>query len=257
MPEVVEERDGTKRRVLVTRAPHQASALAEELRRRGAEPVLLPVIEVAEPASWRPFQEALLDLDAYDWLLFTSANAVEVFLKRVEVSALSGRTQIGAIGAATARGLTAAGVRVDVIPPRAVAESFAEALLPRMRAGTKVLLVRAEQAREHLPEALRAAGAEVVIAPAYRTVIPAASVHLVRELFEHRPPDVAAFTSSSSVSNLLALASEAGVKLPATMRRVSIGPITSATMREAGLPPDAEALEANVVSLADACLSVA
>ena len=118
--------------------------------------------------------------------------------------------------------------------------------------------MRAQEARELLPQALGAAGADLVIAPAYRTQIPAGSVAAVRRMFANPDlwPDVVTFTSSSSVHNLLELLSRAELKLPAEIRRVSIGPITSQTLEEAGLPPHREATEATVRALAQACLEV-
>ncbi len=119
---------------------------------------------------------------------------------------------------------------------------------------TRFLLVRAEDARDVLPEALRAAGAEVTIAPAYRTVVPSGSIDAVRELFRGEAPGIAAvtFTSSSTARNLLALCEAAGVVLPATAVRVSIGPITSETLRSLGYAPHAEAVTASVAALAQA-----
>ena len=249
-------------RVLITRAPHQASPLAEALRAAVLDPVLIPTIDLAPPTTFAPLDAALAHLDRFHWLIFTSANAVEAFALRAtgqfvtlsEAKDLLGKSgiRIAAIGPATARALTAIGLTPTLIPPQAVAESLADALLPHTRPGSLILLVRAEQARDLLPEALRAAGADVTIAPAYRTVIPAASAQQIRELF-HSPeswPHAIAFTSSSTVTNLLALLDSAGLTLPGEIRRVSIGPITSQTLRERGYPPHTEAPESTVAALA-------
>ncbi len=262
--------------VLVTRSRTQASELGERLRALGTEPILVPTIEIVEPTSFAPLDAALASLDHFEWLLFTSANAVEVFGRRLALSpGVSVRAKVAAIGRATAAALAELGLVPDLVPKDAVAESLTEALLPHARQAdgraTRFLLIRAEQAREHLPEALRAAGGEVTIAPAYRTVIPDGSLALVRELF--RPVlagaagsawnmrarsagegpkliEAITFTSSSSVRNLLALCEAAGVTLPEGALRVSIGPVTSQTLREVGLPPHAEAREATAASLA-------
>ena len=117
-------------RILVTRSPHQASELADALRALGAEPVLIPTIETVEPTSYAPLDEALARLDGFDWLIFTSANAVEAFARRLDGRALPVGLKIAAIGAATARALEAAGFGVDLVPALAVAESLTEALLP-------------------------------------------------------------------------------------------------------------------------------
>jgi uroporphyrinogen-III synthase len=177
-------------------------------------------------------------------------------------------------------------VTPQLVPPQAVAESLAGALLPHARqpngTATRFLLVRAEEAREHLPETLRGAGGEVTVAPAYGTVIPAASVELIRDLFPPaadsrvtheiatssrmggaRSPDLPqpsidaiTFTSSSTARNLVALCNAAEVTLPESALRVSIGPITSQTLRDLGLPPHAEAPEATVTSLAETLMTV-
>lgn len=261
----------TPPRVLVTRAPHQGSALADHLRLLGADPVLVPAIEVVDPTSWAPLEDALRTLNEFHWLLFTSANAAEIFARRLpplglsswtpkeaerEGSALPPNLRIAAIGAATERALQQNGLPCHLVPAQAAAESLTEALLPHACQAdgtpTRFLLLRAEEAREHLPETLRAAGAEVTVVPVYRTVIPGASADLLGDLFS-RDPAIAAitFTSSSAARNLVALCDSAGVRVPASALRISIGPITSQTLRNLGLPPHAEAPEASLLSLAE------
>jgi uroporphyrinogen-III synthase len=276
-------------RILITRSPHQASDLADRLRALGAEPILIPTIDTVDPTTFAPLDAALTRLASPDqsarfhWLLFTSANAVEAFHRRQALSTLyplpSTLCSIAAIGPATARALEAIGLTPNLIPPQAVAESLAEALLPHALQAdgtpTRFLLIRAEEAREHLPETLRAAGADVTIAPAYRTVIPAGSIDAIRELFKQSKthPDAITFTSSSTARNLFALLEAAGITLPKPEEIVilskakdlllegadhprspiiaSIGPITSATLRDLGHPPHIEAPEATVTSLAE------
>ncbi|MGI4829166.1 MAG: uroporphyrinogen-III synthase [Janthinobacterium lividum] len=247
-------------RVLVTRALSQSSELAETLRTLGAEPVLIPAIETVEPVSFTVLDEALAQLGSFHWLLFTSANAVEAFASRLRATVQQQRVvssfRIAAIGPATARALASAGLRTDLMPEQAVAESLTAALLPFAKrtdgSPTRFLLVRAEEAREHLPETLRTAGAEVIVAPAYRTVVPEASIALIRTLFADpaETPAAITFTSSSTARNLLALCDAAGVQFPASALCVSIGPITSQTLHELGWPPVAEAPEATVKALA-------
>ena len=279
------------RRVLVTRSPHQGSELAERLRAMGLEPILIPAIEIVEPGSFAILDAALAKLEGFQWLVFTSANAVAAFAHRLEIAQLrvlhpcdgtpaarwgeapqpcGEAPQVAAIGAGTARALEAIRLTPDVVPLQAVAESLGEALLRYARQPdgrpTRFLLIRAEEGREHLPETLRAAGAEVTVAPAYRTVIPAGSMVLLRELFAPSAGGVPrreagqnrvgaiTFTSSSTARNLVALCEAAGVGLPASAMRVSIGPITSQTLRELGLPPHAEASEATLAALAEAVM---
>lgn len=250
-------------RVLVTRAKSQSSVLAATLRTLGAEPVLIPAIEMVEPSSFAVLDEAIAHLAEYHWLIVTSANAVEVFAGRLQKSGplqsnrLLFPCKIAAIGPATTRALEAVGFRPDLLPEEAVAESLTAALLFYARqvdgSPTRFLLVRAEEAREHLRDTLRAAGAEVTVAPAYRTVVPEGSVTSLRELLSDPSRGLAAitFTSSSTARNLLALCEAAKVQLPASALRVSIGPITTQTLRELGWPPHAEAPEANVLALAE------
>jgi uroporphyrinogen-III synthase len=251
----------TNTRVLVTRSPHQSSELATQLSALGLEPVLVPAIELARPASFEVLDAALADLESFDWLIFTSANAVEALDRRLAALGLRAsalRMRIAVIGPATARAVEAIGLVPELIPPQAVAESLAEALLSHVRkpdgARARFLLVRAEDARDVLPDELRGAGAEVIIAPTYRTVVPVESIDAVRKLFGGAAPGVAAitFTSSSTARNLLALCEAAGVTLPPNVLRVSIGPITSETLRSLSYAPHAEALTASVAALAQA-----
>lgn len=253
-------------RVLVTRASRQASLLADLLRAAGAEPVVIPTIELVEPSSLAPLDEAWERLGTFHWLLFTSANAVEFVGRHLAgvglmlCAGLPSGVKVAAIGPATARAVEAAGLRVDLVPRQAVAESLAEELLPYAvqpdGSPSRLLLLRAEEAREVLPDTLRAAGAEVTVVPVYRNVIPADSMAAIGELFsaQERWPDAIAFTSSSSVTNLLALLEAASLMLPQGVMRISIGPITSQTLRDFALPPDAEAVESNLASLVAAVM---
>jgi len=263
-------------RILITRAPHQASPLADALRAVGLEPILIPTIELAQPTTFAPLDAALARPDRFHWLIFTSANAVEAFAARINRAGAPSSTggsiagqggvsslgmipalRIAAIGPATARALQAIGLTPNLMPPQAVAESLAATLVPHALqpdgSPTRFLLIRAEAARDVLPDALRAAGAEVTIAPAYRTLIPTASAQQIRELF-HSPasyPEAIAFTSSSTATNLLALLEASGLTLPPEIPRISIGPITSQTLHDLGYPPHAEAAEPTVPALAD------
>ena len=239
------------KRVLVTRAPHQASALADGLRDAGAEPILIPTIQIAEPTSYAALDAALACLGTYDWMVFTSANAVEAFHRRAQLLRITRLPKhVAAIGAATERAARGVGLTVDAVPPKAVAESLAQELA-RDAEGRTFLLVRAAEARDVVPDALRAAGGLVTVAEAYRNEVPGESVGALRELFSapERYPDAVTFTSASTARNLAALLEEAGLELPAGVVRASIGPITSDAMRELGIAPDVEAPEASVASL--------
>ncbi|MDP9037655.1 MAG: uroporphyrinogen-III synthase [Acidobacteriota bacterium] len=242
------------KRVLVTRAPHQASVLADRLRESGAEPVLIPTIAIAEPHSLAALDAALACLETYDWMVFTSANAVEAFHRRAQFHRITQLPRrIAAIGPATERAANAVGLAVDLVPDKSVAESLAEALLPQA-SGSRFLLVRAAEARDLIPDALRNAGGAVTVAEAYRNEVPASSVAALRELFATREslPDAATFTSASTARNLAALLEEAGLVLPETVVRASIGPITSAAMRDLGMASHLEAGEPSPAALVQA-----
>jgi uroporphyrinogen-III synthase len=248
-------------RVLVTRSRHQAPELAAQLSGLGLEPVLVPAIEIAAPSSFDALDDAVAHVGSYHWLIFTSANAVEAFRARCEllgIEAAAVQARVAAIGPATARALESIGLGVKLIPPQAIAESLAEALLRYARwpdgSPNRFLLVRAEDARDVVPEELRGAGAEVAIAAAYRTVVPQGSIDAIRALFGGGTSEIAAitFTSSSAARNLFGLCEAAGVVLPGNVIRVSIGPITSETLRSLGYAPHAEAVTASVAALAQA-----
>ncbi len=237
------------KRVLVTRAAHQASALGDALAARGLTVIAIPSIAMEPPSDeYATLHREMERLDEFDWLLFTSANAVEVFTREFQVLGLEWvPCRIGSIGAATTRALRAAGMQVNLQPRTAVSEAFAAALQPHVR-NQRVLLVQAESAREVLPRAMQQAGAELVIAPAYRTVTPLKSAEALRR--EMQQLDAITFTSSSSVRNLLELCENAGVKLPRGVVLASIGPITSQTLQEFGYEPQVETPVADIEVLA-------
>ena len=252
----------TGRRILITRTRSQASSLAAELERLGAVPVLIPTIEIVPPSSLSELDAVVSNLEAFDWLLFTSANAVQAFMQQARKLGRSiPLIQIAAIGPATERALRTAGIlsgsRPILLPPVAVAESLADALLPHVqsllakRCSAKLALIRAEVARDHLPETLGAAGAMVTVAPAYRNVLPAGSLVLLQQVLQDasRTPEAITFTSSSTATNFVDLLTATGLPLPARMRRISIGPVTSVTLRRLELPPHTEAEDPTIPSL--------
>jgi uroporphyrinogen-III synthase len=250
------------RTILVTRARRQAGRLSEELRALGADVVEIPAIEIVPPESYAALDAALGNLSQYQWLIVTSANGARVVQERmaalgVNAEALS-HLRVTAVGASTAQALRDAGIRVAVTPREYVAESLLEALGDRA-AGERVLLARAAVARDVIPDALRAQGATVDVVDAYRTAIPRDSVTAIRTIFESgaEAPDAATFTSSSTVTNFLALLGEAGVAAPAGMKAVSIGPVTSATLRENGWEPAAEADPHDLSGLVEAVVRAA
>jgi uroporphyrinogen-III synthase len=232
------------RRILVTRARHQAGKLSEGLRALGAEPVEVPVLEIRPPKSYEPLDHALQQLDRYDWLIVTSANTVQALVERAAAAGISPAEsavpRVAAVGEATAKAARDAGFTVALVPEAYVAEALVESLAG-VAEGRRVLLARAEVARDVIPDALRTSGATVDVVDAYRNAVPAEAPGLLREALS-RPIDAVAFTSSSSVAHLAEAAAMTGIAFPLSgVKAVSIGPITSATLREAGWEPAAEA----------------
>ncbi len=243
------------RRVLVTRSAHQAGKLSQGLRALGAEPVEVPVLEIRPPLSFDALDRALRQLAGYDWLIFTSANTVRAFVERSAALGVSleniATMQVAAIGEATADAAHNAGFTVALVPKNYVAESLVDSLADRA-AGKKILLARAETARDVIPDALRAAGATVDVVNAYRNVLPEEAPKLLRQALAEGI-DAATFTSSSSVTHLAEAAHAAGIAFPfAGVKAVSIGPITSATLREHGWEPAAEATPSDISGVIDA-----
>jgi uroporphyrinogen-III synthase/uroporphyrinogen III methyltransferase/synthase len=242
----------TGRRVLVTRAAHQAGKLSEGLRALGAEPVEVPVLEIQPPENFAALDDALLHLDRFDWLVLTSANALQAIGERsAHLGVHPGRAEglrIAAVGRATAEMARHYGFAVAVVPDAYVAESLVAALRGFVN-GQRILLARAAIARDVIPDALRAAGATVDVVDAYRNVMPAAVPDLLRAALE-KGIAAATFTSSSSVTHLADAARKAGIVFPfAGVSAISIGPITTQTLRDCGWEPAAEANVSDIPGL--------
>jgi uroporphyrinogen III methyltransferase/synthase len=237
------------KRVLVTRSRDQASELSQLLREQGAEPIEFPVIKITPPECSRELDVALDRIDQYDWLLFTSANAVRAVMARLnelgrDVRSLKG-PKIGAIGPATAETISCTGVRVDFTPSRFVAEAVVEEF-PEDPSGKRILIPRAQDAREVLPEKLTELGADVDAVTVYRTEIDESCAAPVREMLRNGEIDIITFTSSSTVKNFVKLI---GVSVPAGVQIACIGPITAQTAEDLGLRPDIVAEEYTIEGL--------
>jgi uroporphyrinogen-III synthase len=232
------------RRVLVTRGASQASKLSDGLRDLGAIPVEVPVLEIVPPHSYEALDEAVGNLGRYDWLILTSANAVRVLAERASVVGVSlnkfAPERIAAVGPATAEAARDAGLQVALVPKEYVAESLVADLKVEI-VGTRVLLARAAVARDVIPDGLRAAGATVDVVDAYRNVVPAAASQQLRRAYA-MGLDAVTFTSSSSVTHLAEAAQNAGLAFPfPNTPAISIGPVTSQTLRDLNWPPAVEA----------------
>jgi uroporphyrinogen III methyltransferase/synthase len=240
-----EERPLSGVSVAVTRARAQASGLASRLRALGAEVVEAPAIRIS------PLDGSLPDLRRYDLVCLTSPNGVRLLFERmasagVDARALSG-ARVAAIGPGTAAALRERGVLADVVPERFVAEGLIEALVdvPVKRA----LVARAAEARDVLPDALRARGAEVDVVPLYETVAESLSDEQLQAVAS---ADYVTFTSSSTVRFMFE-AIDGRVQLRA--RLVSIGPVTTEALRERGLDPDVVAKRHDIDGLVEALLA--
>jgi uroporphyrinogen III methyltransferase / synthase len=241
------------RRIVVTRARAQASGLAATLGAFGAEVVELPAIRIEPLIDSEAVKRVAGGVDAYDLICLTSPNGVRLLFEAMEAAGLDARALAGvtvaAIGPGTARALVERGVLADVVPERFVAEGLIEALEDEEVAGTRVLVARAAEARDVLPEALRERGAEVDVVALYETVREQPGDE---EVEAAQSADYLTFTSSSTVTNL----TEAlGDRFPSEARIVSIGPITSETARAAGLEVDVEAERHDVDGLLEALLT--
>jgi uroporphyrinogen-III synthase len=237
---------------MVTRAAHQAGKLSESLRALGAEPVEVPVLEIRPPESFAAMDAALLVLADYDWLILTSANTVRALAERAAALGMSlsqgTGLKVAAVGEATAAAARDVGFLITLIPESYVAESLSDALIGHV-SGQRILLARAAVARDVIPDALRAGGAHVDVVDAYRNVMPEAAPAQLRQALAGGI-DAATFTSSSSVTHLEGAARAAGVAWPFVgVAAASIGPITSATLRETGWEPAVEANPSDIPGL--------
>jgi uroporphyrinogen III methyltransferase/synthase len=246
--------------VVVTRAREQASAFARLLEAAGAEVLEAPAIALEPPASWVPLDEALARLDTYAWVLFTSANGVRAFAERLGARGLDWRAlgpcRLAAIGPATAEALAVYGMRADRVAEEFTAEGLLAALGDEPVAGKRLLLPRAEVARETLPEELRRRGAAVDVVPVYRTVSDLGAAAALREAFKARRVAAVTFASSSTVENFVEMLK--GEDLPAFLdgvRIACIGPVTAETARRHGLSPDILPTAHTIPALAEALVA--
>jgi len=249
-------------RVLVGRARHQAGALSSQLRSLGAKVIEIPFIEIRKPRTYRPLDSALKQIKTYDWLILTSANGVTAMWERAKVLRIRQPQFVGlsiaAIGPATKKAIKKVRLHVDVVPEEYVAESVVRALRQRVN-GKRVLLVRAKIARDVIPRELRAAGAEVDVVEAYETVVPKSSRSRLNSLLKRDAdrPHFVTFTSSSTAKNFLALVGSSHAKKLTDTKFASIGPVTSATLRELGLPVHIEAAEYTIPGLIESIVAAA
>ncbi len=227
------------RRVLVTRAAEQAGELASRLRGMGAEVLLLPGIEVLPPATWESLDGALDALDRFDWIAFTSRNAIAPFFERLAArgKTLPARAKVAAVGGKTAAALAERGLTAPAVPAEHGAESLVRLLAPEIR-GRRVLWPRAERAQEILAERLLAAGAaEVRGAVCYRVRTPEVDAAPIRRALAEGAIDAVTLGSPRTLEGVLELLGAEAAGRLARCRLVCVGPTTAAACRALGLAP--------------------
>jgi uroporphyrinogen III methyltransferase/synthase len=245
------------KRIVVTRASAQATGLRDALAARGAEVLEMPALRIV-PLDPEPLRAALDRINEYDWVVFTSQNAVALLWEALRLSgrdarALAGR-KLACVGRSTADTLLARGLAADVVPNRYVAEGVLEALAERDDVrDRRVLYIAAEGARDVLPEGLSALGCTVDVVSVYRTTKDGADAGVLRDALTNRRVDAVTFASASAVRGFV---DAVGVELARSARAISIGPITSDAVRAAGIEVAAEAAEASIPSLIDATVAL-
>jgi uroporphyrinogen III methyltransferase/synthase len=273
--------------VVVTRARAQSAALIGSLEALGAEVLAFPVIQTVEPDDWGPADAAIDSMAAaqgrageedeltlathtpavpYDWIVFSSTNAVDRFFERLETRGVSLGTdaRLAVVGAATAERLKAYGREPDLMPEEFTGEGLADAFhelsahdeltAHQSDAQCRFLIPRALKGREVLPDALHELGCHVDVVPVYRTV-PATPDPDVLERLGAEGADVVTFTSPSTVNNLISVLETAGVDAETFLhstRKASIGPVTSTALRSHGADVDIEAVESTADGLVEA-----
>jgi uroporphyrinogen-III synthase len=246
-------------RILVSRAREQAGALSSGLRALGAEVYEIPFIQIRPPRSYKSLDESLKLVAEYEWLILTSVNGVHAMFERMAIlnipKRVLGHLKIAAIGPATRKAIEREGLQVAVTPQEYVAESIVESLSEKVR-GKRVLLCRAKIARDVIPRELRRMGAFLDVVESYETVVPQSSRVELRAVLRdpQRRPHAITFTSSSTVKNYVALLGirSGHSRLVEGVLNISIGPVTSDTLREFQLSVDVQASEFTIPGLIQA-----
>ena len=226
--------DLTGKTVLTTRAASQSGELRSKLERLGARVIECPTIEIAPVDDWSSVDAALQQAARYNWLLFTSANAIEYFMKRVQAIGAKCSIPTIAIGSATARRAREWGIEPEIVPKDFRAEGLLAAL-PENLYGTHILFPRAETARDLLPRELRRRGARVDIVVVYRTIRPAPGSVSIAEIVASEKIDCIVFTSPSTIRYLAESGGEPVLKLLSRVPVAVIGPVTRDAVHEFGL----------------------
>lgn len=246
------------KRIINTRAKAQARELSDRLSALGAEVLELPTIEIVPAGPDDDFDREISALEKYEWLLFTSANSVDVFIKRVlalryDLNALK-NIKIASIGPGTTGALEQYKIKPSHTSSDSVGEGFAASLKKLTDWNRiKVLFPRAEKARDVLPDALTALGADLMVVTTYRNVVPGTFDRSIVETIKSNQYDCITFTSSSTFENLVKIIGPAFFeKIKSALKAASIGPATSEAIRKAGIEPMLEAEMHTIPGLVDA-----
>jgi uroporphyrinogen III methyltransferase/synthase len=244
--------------IVITRPETQAGPFAALLQAQGARTILFPTIKIVPAEDARQMDEAIARVETYDWIIFTSANGVRFFFERLrdrrrDIRDLKG-IRICAIGPATADIIEKHGIRVDIVPDEFISEGIVKAFEKFDLNGKKVLLPRAEKAREVIPEGLAKMGASVDIVTAYRTVRSGRDKGQIETLISEGKVDVITFTSPSTVHHFLAIMGK-GHPLPPAIKIACIGPVTAAAVKEAGMGVDIMQERYTIPGLVDALVN--
>lgn len=245
------------KKIIVTRARVQSSDFTELLENNGASVVEFPTIDIVPPDDWTELDKAIDRLSDYNWIIFTSVNGVKYFLQRLrerghDVRDLKG-IKLCTIGPRTAEEVECLGIKVDFIPAEYKAEGIIEGLGKESLKGQKVLIPRAEVAREVLPEELKRLGAVVDVVDTYKTVRPVGDVEKVKKLLTEKKIDAVTFTSSSTVENFVAMFPDTDIKtLLNGVTVASIGPITKETAEKLGIRTDIMPKDYTIPALTEA-----
>jgi uroporphyrinogen III methyltransferase/synthase len=245
------------KKILVTRSVDQAGEFSRMLSERGATAIECPTIHIREPEQWGPLDDAIEKLGEYEWLVLSSANAVNYFFKRLSVKGLDARAlancRVCTVGQKTAEALAGYGIKADLIPVDYMAEGVVAEFAKLDISGSKVLYPRADHVREIIPLELARMGAWVDSPVSYSNVTPAKLPPEAVLALETRSVDCITFTSSSTVRNLAAMLGEDRMlDMLKGVAVASIGPITTKTCRALGLKVDIQPEEHTLAAMTDA-----
>lgn len=247
------------KRILITRSQKQSSEFSSLLKKNGAEVIELPMIEIVPPRSWRKVDRAIERLKIYDWIIFTSANGVDFFFGRMRdgektLASLSS-LKVCAIGPATASRLAERKIFVHLMPEKYVAESILKAFQREPIEGKRILLARAQKARDILPRGLEEMGAKVDVVEVYRTIKPRGGSGELKRILKEGKVDLITFTSSSTVNHFVELLK--GEDLKSLLQGIliaCIGPVTSKTARQWGMKVQIQPREYTIQGLTRAII---